>query len=229
MAKTTDVTVQGTEIYFLPVETRVPLKFGPETLTYVTLLRVRMRVRDRQGRVEDGWGETPLSVQWAWPSLIPYEERHGVMRDFSVLLSQNWPRFEEMGHPIEVGWGFVETRLADLLQEVNTGRQGREPMPWLAALIVCSAFDIALHDAYGRLHERAVYETYSEEFMSRDLGSYLEPEAAERDSFANRFPCDFLEGHPAPALPAWHLVGGRIRYPKKNLQVQSRPMATRSS
>jgi L-alanine-DL-glutamate epimerase-like enolase superfamily enzyme len=209
MAKTTDIRVQGAEIYFLPVETRVPLKFGPETLTYVTLLRVRIRVRDRRGRVEDGWGETPLSVQWAWPSLLPYEERHRVMQDFSVLLSRRWPVFDEMGHPIEVGWGFVETQLGNLLKEVNSGRRGREPMPWLAALIVCSAFDIAVHDAYGKLHERSIYETYSREFMSRDLESFLEPEREATASFANLFPCDFLEDLPSTILPAWHLVGGK--------------------
>jgi L-alanine-DL-glutamate epimerase-like enolase superfamily enzyme len=209
MGKKTDVTVQGVEVYFLPVETRVPLKFGPETLTSVTVLRVRMRVRDRHGRVADGWGETPLSVQWAWPGPLSYEERFGVMRDFSLLISRKWAEIQEFGHPIEVGWDFVEGGLARVFEEVNAGRQGREPMPWLAALIVCSAFDIALHDAYGKLLEHPVYETYSEEFMNRDLGSFLEPAAGEGTSFVNRYPSDYLVREPVWELPAWHLVGGK--------------------
>ena len=46
MAKPTDVKVIGVSVYFLPVRTRVPLKFGTETLTEVTCARVRVRVAD---------------------------------------------------------------------------------------------------------------------------------------------------------------------------------------
>ena len=73
MAKSTDVQVVGCSLYFLPVQTRVPLKFGPETLTSVTCARVQLKVADDRGQVAEGWGETPLSVQWVWPSQQPYE------------------------------------------------------------------------------------------------------------------------------------------------------------
>jgi hypothetical protein len=46
----TDVRVVGAELYLLPVHTRMPLKFGAETLHTVTCARVRMHVRDRAGR-----------------------------------------------------------------------------------------------------------------------------------------------------------------------------------
>ena len=72
MTKPTDITPIATTLYFLPVETRVPLKFGTETLTSVTVARVKMTVRDRAGNTAHGWGETPLSVQWVWPSSLPY-------------------------------------------------------------------------------------------------------------------------------------------------------------
>ena len=39
----TDVQITGIEIYFLPTTLRVPLKFGPETVTSVVCLRVRVR------------------------------------------------------------------------------------------------------------------------------------------------------------------------------------------
>ena len=64
MAKPSDVYPKGASLYFLPVETRVPLKFGTETLTHVTCARVCMRVEDTFGHAAEGWGETPLSVQW---------------------------------------------------------------------------------------------------------------------------------------------------------------------
>ena len=56
MPKPTDIQPVGAELRFLPVQTRVPLKFGPETLTTVTCARVRVRVADAAGRTADGRG-----------------------------------------------------------------------------------------------------------------------------------------------------------------------------
>ncbi len=209
MRKRTDVSPKGVSLYLLPVETRVPLKFGPETLTYVTCARVRMRVADAEGRSAEGWGETPLSVQWVWPSALSYEERHQAMKDFCVLLAEEWVSFERSGHPIEVGHAFVADVLPSLLQQFNQQREGAEPMPWLAALVCCSVFDIALHDAYGVLHDVPVYETYNAAFMNDDLASFLRPADGASFSFADRFPTDFLVSMPPERLPAWHLVGGK--------------------
>ena len=69
--KPTDVRVVEAGLHFIPVETRVPLKFGTEPLTSVVCARARVRVETRDGRVADGWGETPLSIQWIWPSATP--------------------------------------------------------------------------------------------------------------------------------------------------------------
>ena len=209
MAKPTDVSPAGTTLYFLPVETRVPLKFGPETLTSVTCARVRMRVQDASGNAAEGWGETPLSVQWVWPSSILYEERHTALKEFTLMLAEAWAGFNERGHPIEVGHAFQKKLLPKLLAQFNGRRVGREPMPWLAALVCCSAFDIALHDAYGILHHRPTYETYTPEFMSLDLAHYLKPAGDASISFDGRYPADCLVSPRPNALPAWHLVGGK--------------------
>ena len=90
----TDARVNRVELYFLPVTTRIPLKFGGETLTTVTCARVRVQLIDRHGRTAEGWGETPLSVQWAWPSSLPYAERHQAMMDFCQQLAEAWWQFE---------------------------------------------------------------------------------------------------------------------------------------
>ncbi|MDQ1318173.1 MAG: hypothetical protein QG588_1830, partial [Candidatus Poribacteria bacterium] len=90
MSKKTDIQPRGVALYFLPVETRVPLKFGPETLTHVTCARVSITVEDKAGHTAQGWGETPLSVQWVWPSSLSYEERHKALKDFCIKLAEAW-------------------------------------------------------------------------------------------------------------------------------------------
>ncbi len=209
MSKPTDVRVVGASLYFLPVETRVPLKFGPETLTHVTCARARITVADAGGRTAEGWGETPLSVQWVWPSRLSYEQRHRALRQFCIALTRAWAQFPCSGHPIEIGYDFQQQVLPTLLAEANRKYGPRaEEMPWLAALVCCSAFDIALHDAYGMLHGRPVYETYDAAFLNRSLEAFIEPDVRARVSFSGRFPGEYLVSRPAKRLRAWHLVGG---------------------
>lgn len=209
-ARPTDVQVTGASLHFLPVETRVPLKFGTETLTQVTCARVRLRVADAQGRSAVGWGETPLSVQWVWPSCLPYEERHETLKHFSIRLAEAWAKFPVAGHPLEIGSAFQETELPRLRSAANAALGSSEPMPHLAALVCCSAFDIALHDAFGNLLGKPVYETYTAEYLNRDLSSYLCPAEGSRVSFAGKYPADFfVVSQPPDVLPAWHLVGGK--------------------
>ncbi|MCK4284402.1 MAG: hypothetical protein KAX44_08805 [Candidatus Brocadiae bacterium] len=207
--KETDVRAKGVCLYYLPIETRVPLKFGPETLTHVTLARVRMTVESAAGKTAEGWGETPLSVQWVWPSDLAYDERHEALKSFSEKLASAWAEFDTSGHPIEVGHAFQTDRLPRLLEEFNGGRAPGEPMPWLAALVCCSTFDLALHDAYGVLHGIPVYETYNAQFMSRDLAQFLTPADDADVSFAGKYPQDFLVTPRADVMEAWHLVAGK--------------------
>jgi L-alanine-DL-glutamate epimerase-like enolase superfamily enzyme len=205
----TDVNPIAADLYFIPVETRVPLKFGPETTTEVVCARVCVTVADRQGRKARGWGETPLSVQWTWPGSLGYQERADTMQHFCRMLAEAWAKFDRQGHPMELGSEFIESVLPALLKKLNATRGKAEPMPHLAALVCCSAFDLAVHDAYGKLLERDVYSTYNAEFMNRDLSAFIEPAEGCDVSFAGKYPEDFFR-LPAPAtMPAWHLVGGK--------------------
>jgi L-alanine-DL-glutamate epimerase-like enolase superfamily enzyme len=209
MPKPTDIRVTGCSLFFLPVQTRVPLKFGPETLTSVTCARVRMTVANERGQLAEGWGETPLSVQWVWPSALPYEPRHQALKEFCVTLAKAWARFEALGHPMEIGHDFQMQKLKDLWnREISRPDRASDPLPWLAALVCASAFDLALHDAYGRLHQRPTYETYQPEYMNRDLAHFLEPAPESGVNFRGKFPVDFLRIPGSPQLRAWHLVGG---------------------
>ncbi len=207
MPKPTDIRPVAAELYLLPIETRVPLKFGPEVTTKVTCARVRVTVESADGRRAEGWGETPLSVQWVWPCDLSYEARHDALVAFCRTLTAEWARFERAGHAMEVGAAFLADRLEPLRAAFNEGLD--HPMPHLAALVCCSAFDIALHDAFGRLVGRDVYETYTGEYLSTDLAGWLTPADGAAVSFAGRYPADFLVADPPERLPAWHLVGGK--------------------
>lgn len=283
MPRPTDIRPVAATLYFLPLQTRVPLKFGAEITTQVTCARVCLTVEDAHGRRASGWGETPLSVQWVWPSALPYAEREAVLKDLCVRLAGAWAQFATRGHPLEVGHDFQAHVLPALLAELNRTRRAAggnnepagsagqgtsasrsetpqkpaplpqpaglptpppspltpgpssassgsaaapgsstalaEPVPWLAALVCCSAFDLALHDAFGQLHRRPVYTTYNRAFLSRDLADFFAEatpgspavppvETGDDKDFRGRFPEDFLVRPPPGRLPAWHLVGG---------------------
>ncbi|MGI6301429.1 MAG: enolase C-terminal domain-like protein [Verrucomicrobiota bacterium] len=211
MPSDTDIRVTSTELYFLPVQARIPLKFGHETLTSVICARVRMEVEDQTGTRAYGWGESPLSVQWVWPSPIAYADRLGILMDFCRTLAEAWTRLPHTGHPLELGHLFQRQPLHDLLEKFNLAGNGTEPMPWLAALACCAPFDIALHDAFGCLHKVNVYETYRADWMNHDLQWFLEPASdASKELFAGRYPSDYLVlDRPPRQLLAWHLVGGK--------------------
>ncbi len=211
MPKPTDIRPVGVELYFLPIKTRMPLKFGPEITTEVTCARVKMTVEDPQGRRAVGWGETPLSVQWVWPSQLPYEERHEALKKLCLEISEAWfAPPSTAGHPMEVGHRFLEMELPHLTTAFNRDkRTSRETVPWLAALVCNSPFDLAIHDAYGVLHGVPTYETYNARYMNLDLSHYLRPAEGKTVTFDGRYPEEFLIRPRLETIPAWHLVGGK--------------------
>ncbi len=195
----TDVRVVGGELYLLPIQLRVPLKFGRETLTEVTCARAKLTVEDRRGRRASGWGETPLSVQWAWPGKLPYQERYSAMVNHCKELVDEWVPMSTYGHPVEA---------LEELHQASSSADAVAAIPLLARLVCTSVFDQALHDAYGVLHGVDVYQTYNAEWMNQDLSAYLDPAEASDVSFAGKYPQWFFVSSPPAKLPAWHLVGG---------------------
>lgn len=209
-SKTTDISIKDVRLYFLPVQTRVPLKFGNETLDHVTCARARITVEDRLGNLGVGWGETPLSVQWVWPSQTAYKVRYDALVQFCKYLAKAVMDFEYTGHPLEIGHEFIEQQLPHIRQKFNAELQLVD-LPHLAALVATSVFDQAIHDAYGNLHEIDIYKTYDSEFMNRDLEWFFADESEYEDStigFKGRYPNDYLIADSPKQLPVWHLVGG---------------------
>ncbi|HWP68083.1 MAG TPA: hypothetical protein VN437_02195, partial [Rectinemataceae bacterium] len=209
MANARDVQIRGLSLYYLAVKTRIPLKFGPETTTHATCARVRLSVESRDGRRAEGWGETPLSVAWVWPSELSYETRLIAMQEFCLLLAKEWKDLDIWGHPMEIGQIFLHEHLPALSAAYNARRiaSGQQPMPKLAFLVCSASFDLALFDAYGNLHGLPSFDTLNAKFMNQDLSWFY---GTDYDViFRNRYPEDFLVRPTPLSLPAWHLVGGK--------------------
>jgi L-alanine-DL-glutamate epimerase-like enolase superfamily enzyme len=217
--------ITSVRLFFIPVRTRVPLKFGSETLTTVTCARVALRVVDDRGMEAEGWGETPLSVQWVWPASTPYEERHAAMKGFCCRLAAAWVEFRPPGHVLAAGQAFQEQvlrpthktfkKLESLDSTERKVEAGGTPsdshgteLPWLAALVCNAPFALALHDAFGRLHGRPTYHTYGPDCQAPELSTFLAPASDAVASFTGQYAADYLESRPPTRLRAWHLVGG---------------------
>ena len=204
------VSIIKSELYFLPVQTRVPLKFGNETLTSVICARVKLTIENGDLNQAVGWGETPLNIQWIWPSSLSYSERLENVQILCKNISGSLPKVGYKGHALELGYYLSENFLKKQLDSFNhNARNQVEPIPWLAGLVCLSAFDIALHDAYGKLFNISTFDTFNSDWMSEDLSHFIEPSPlAPKSNFKKKYPCDYLLQNPKKLLKVWHLVGG---------------------
>lgn len=207
MSNSHDVKIVSSELYFIPATLRVPLKFGNQVLTDITCARAHITVENAKGERADGWGETPLSVGWVWPSSLAFDLRNDVMIDFSKRINTVIADCDINGHPMEISQAFQKDQLETLHHEINVGKEGDHAFPHLGALVCFSLFDIAIHDAYGKLNKVDCFKTYNKKYMNRDLSSYLTPAADTDVSFDGLYPEDFMTTR-LDQLPVWHLVGG---------------------
>ena len=179
---------------FLPVKMRL-LKFGAETIDSIQIAHVELDAYGTTGR-----GETPLSVAWAWPSELSFAFRERMMMDFCRTLEKEY--LVENTDPMSAGYAFLTRRLPEIHARFN--REHAVEMPHLAALICTSAFDIALHDAFGRSLALPTFQTYHAKFMEHDLAWFYDDPA-----FRGKYPRDYFVRDVPGHLPVWHLVGGR--------------------
>lgn len=205
-----DVRILEAFVAFEPIRLRVPLKFGSETTTDITCARARVVVTREDGNNVQGWGETPLSATWVWPSdRLSIEYRVNRLVDFCKRLAAAWNGCALAGHALEIGHIFLEEYLPALLDAENEGYPESDQMPYLAALLCDSLFDLAVHDAYGTANSVFTFDAYGPPYLDRDLTAFYPERLASR--FRGKFPADYLTGAAeAPQrLATWHLVGGK--------------------
>lgn len=182
---------------------RTPIKFGGVALDRVTILNVNMTVEPMgvAGRVAKGFGSMPLGNVWAWPSkTLKYDETLARMKLAATQVEAGYRWYLNSvvaGHPIDISHDLeIHRWFIDPSQDSST-----EPIPDLALLVVASAFDAALHDAYGKAFGVNCYHTYGPPFFDDDLGDYLGAE------FKGEKLANYITREPQPSLPLYHLVG----------------------
>ncbi len=187
----TDVRIRAARFGFEDFRYRTPLKFGGVPVTEVTLLNVTMTVETGAGVVAEGFGSMPLGNVWAWPSKeLTYAQTLDGMKKIAGNVSELYGECASVGHPIRITHELER-------QFPSTGPRA----PLLAIMVVGSAFDAALHDAYGKAHGLNCYRTYEPPFFDDDLGDYLNADFAGEK--LNRY----IAREPQKRMPLYHLVG----------------------
>jgi len=201
MGKSTDVRVREADPSMERIAYRTPLKFGGVPSTHATVFTVRVRVETRDGRSSWGSGSMPFGNVWSFPSKkVPAADTAKAMEVLAGKISKRILGFDDVAHPVELAHRF-EPEWFRLAADVTRELQLADPMPNLSALVVASAFDAAIHDAYGRVHHRHVYECYGPEWLEQDLATYLD------DRFRGESLASYSQTRPKPRLPLYHLVG----------------------
>jgi L-alanine-DL-glutamate epimerase-like enolase superfamily enzyme len=199
--KSTHVRVAGLERSYEDFSYRSPIKFGGVALDRVTLLNVVCRVSDPDGRTARGFGSMPLGNVWSFPSRrLSYDDTLGAMKTLAGRIQTILLDADLWGHPITLAHALepqFEKAGAEVTRELNLG----EPIPRLCTMVVASAFDAAVHDAYGKLHGRNCYHVYGPDFLDHDLGYFL------GDEFQGETLSQYIDREPQPRLPLYHLIG----------------------
>ncbi len=201
MSRATDIRVVEVTYAYEDHRYRMPIKFGGVAFDRATLINVRCVVETTGGRRARGFGSMPLGNVWSFPSRrLGFEETLAALKAVAERVAVLLGSSRETGHPLDLAH-VLEPEYLAAAAEISQRNNLVEPIPPLATLVAASAFDAAVHDAYGKVHGLNCYQTYGPHFLEHDLGHYLGRE------FAGEHLHDYVLRAPKPRLPLYHLVG----------------------
>jgi L-alanine-DL-glutamate epimerase-like enolase superfamily enzyme len=199
--KATDIRIDEVTYSFEDYKYRTPLKFGGTEVDRVTLLNVNASVRNSAGKVVKGFGSMPLGNVWSFPSkTMPYDTTLNAMKVLAARMAKITNGYKEFGHPVDINWD-IEPVYLKAAEEVSRELKLDQPIPKLCTLVTGSPFDAAIHDAFGKLHNRSAYQTYGPDLMSHDLSKYIGPE------FKGEYLDRYVMKTPKASMPLYHLAG----------------------
>src|SRR5262245_46777580 len=199
--RSTDIRIDQVTYAYGDYSYRTPIKFGGTEVDRVTLINVTCTIRNAAGKVVKGFGSMPLGNVWAFPSkVLTYDQTLQAMKVLAERISKIMNAHKEFGHPVDLNWDLEDDYLK-AADEVTRELKLAQPIPALCTLVTASPFDAAVHDAYGKLHNRSTYQTYGPDLMNHDLSHYIGSE------FKGEYLDRYILKAPKPSMPLYHLVG----------------------
>ena len=165
------------------------------------MLNVSLVVENKAGKSVEGRGSMPLCSVWAWPSkVLTGADTEKAMMIHGERIAKIMNNYNEYGHPIDIAQDMEKTwEKAGVAVGKELGYA--QEMPVMCSLVDSSPFEAALHDAYGKLHGKNVYDCYGSDYMNYDLSKYLD----------ERFNSEYLDQYtlrqPKERMPLYHLIG----------------------
>ena len=208
----TDIRIDEVRHSYQDYVYRAPYKFGGRVVDRVTLLNVHCRVTTRNGKTARGFGSMTMGNMWAFPSkTMSYDATLDAMKALAERIARMTNECKDVGHPLDLNH-VLEPEYFKAANVVAVAGKLDEPIPKLATLVVASAFDAAIHDAFGKVHGRNVYATYGPDLLPGDLSRYLGPDfRGERLDRA-------LLPKAQPRIPLFHSVGGLDPLEQKDVE-----------
>ncbi|MDQ3013597.1 MAG: hypothetical protein M3X11_23190, partial [Acidobacteriota bacterium] len=200
--KQTGIRIEDLSFSYEEFRYRAPYKFGGVPVDRATILNVNIVVKTRDGKTAKGFGSMPLGNVWSFPSReMDYATTLGAMKALAERITKLTADYKEYDHPIDINLA-LEPEYLKAAAEVSKELKLIAPIPKLCTLVTVSAFDAAIHDAFGKLHNRNCYQTYGRDLMQNDLSRYLN----------NDFKGEHLDRYvllkPKASIAMFHSVGG---------------------
>ncbi|HKE04624.1 MAG TPA: enolase C-terminal domain-like protein, partial [Blastocatellia bacterium] len=148
------------------------------------------------------FGSMPLGNVWSFPSReMSYDTTLGAMKALARRVAKVTSGYKEFGHPIDINTA-LEPEYLKAADVVSKELKLVAPIPKLCTLVTASPFDAAIHDAFGKVHNRSCYQTYGRDLMPRDLSNYL------NGDFKGEYLDRYILSKPKPQIAMFHSVGG---------------------
>ena len=202
MSKNSKITVTEVEFEKFPFIYRSPLKFGGRVVKDVTVFRTALTIEDKsKKKMAHGMGEMTMGTAWAWPSkILTPEQVLRIVIGLAEKIAQAATSLDPAGHPIALA-----TQLKVIAKqqavELAAAMKLTEPIPDLAVALAMSSTDIALHDAFGRLHNTNSFNLLTPEIIGSDLSPWL------GEDFVGKHFNESVLPKASSTLNLYHLVG----------------------
>src|SRR6187200_467652 len=115
----------------------------------------------------------PFNHIFSYPSrTMSHEAKDDAMKALAAQMARLAGECDEWGHPLDLNRALAPLFLK-AAAAVSEQRQLPDPIPKLCTLVNSSAFDAAIHDAFGKVHGVSSFHTHGPEFLTHDLSHYL--------------------------------------------------------